>query len=127
MPPAVDFILYCLGISTILVSSGLSIKLVTGASKARVSKDQAGPKWEPMPDPASQGLESRLQAFQAARYASPIIQRHLNADTGPRPTPTLRPPPPRPPIPIRKPPAVKTDDKVVPLPLKMKKDTDKEE
>lgn len=121
MPPAVDFILYCLGISAILVSTGVSIKLVTGTARSRTSKDQSTPKWEPVPDPTTDGLENRLRTFQSARYASPLVRRQLSADAGPRP------PQPRPPIPIRRPTSPKTDDKVVPLPVKMKKEPDKED
>lgn len=128
---AVDFVLYCTGISTVLVSLAVAVRLVkTGGQSTKTNKDAGSPpKWEPVPDPGGD-LSNRLQAFQSARYASPIVQRQMGPDVNP-PRPAIRPirpiaarpkPPATPPpaTPIKRP--ASQDDKVVPLPIKMKKD-----
>lgn len=114
---ATDFFLYCLGISVVLVSTAGALRLMS-PSRPKVSKEQPAPKWEPVPDPTDAGLHGRLQAFQSARYASPIVKRQLGEDVGPRQRPPVAPPP----IPIRRPapPRDPEGDKVVPLPVKMK-------
>lgn len=85
---AVDFLLYCAGISTVLVSGAGAIRLIIGG-KGTTKKEPPAVKREAIMDPGTDVLQERLQAFQTARYASPITQRRLDADAGPAPRPYL--------------------------------------
>lgn len=116
---SLDFVLYCLGSSAVLLSTALAIRLVATARRSRPQEPQPSTQ-VPVPDPGDE-LSNRLKAFQAARYASPIVRRQFDPSQGPRPAL------PRPPLPPRKPVAPKQDEKVVPLPVKMKKEPDKED
>lgn len=120
---AVDFVLYCLGASAVLVSSAASIRLVTGGRPAPKPAKPPAPKFEAVPDPGD-GLQDRLTAFQSARFASPIVQRQLSDDAGPPPRfpPVRRAPLPVPPP--RRPVPPKEEDNVIPIPLKMRKNTE---
>lgn len=130
---AVDFVLYCLGTSSVLVASAAAYRIAAGARNAtaanKTKETAAIPKWEPVPDPSTEDLAGRLQVFQAARFASPIVQRQLDPQAGP-PTrlqmpsrPNIRPTTARPPVaPPRKP---QTEGEVV-IPLRNKKNTNEE-
>jgi hypothetical protein len=138
----VDFMMYCAGVGTLMVSSAAAFRLIAGdrrnADAIRHKTEQAmtknTPKWEPIPDPASEGLQDRLQAFQAARFSSPIVQRTLTDDVGPVVRPVIIPPPisheqrwaPRVPTRLRPTRTTPSNDtklnKVVQFPMKQKKD-----
>lgn len=131
MPPAINFALFCFGISVCVVSAAYAFKLVMSVfHSSKHTSEHPQKRWEPMTNPGPDGLAERLHAFQTLRYASPIVRRRLDNDAGPRP-PSQRPLPP--PIPIRRPsmsvqpPKDPNDDKVVPLPVKMKKEPKKED
>jgi len=127
MVTAVDFVLYCLGCGIVTVSSAAAIRLVLGARRSSPKEHVPTPKWEAVPDP-SDGLTDRLQAFQGARFASPIVQRTLPDDAGPplrrppRVPMALRPVPRPQPAPAPPPRKRPDDNKVIPIPLKMKKE-----
>jgi hypothetical protein len=81
---AVSFLEYCTGCSIVLLSMGTMVKLVrVGSKSSRTEDSPSKPKWEPIPDSTADGLHGRLEAFQSARFASPIVQRSLSADAGP--------------------------------------------
>ena len=129
MVQAVDFLWYCLGISSVLVASAGAVRIVRPATAGTKAKETPpAQKWEPISDPADD-LHGRLQTFQSTRFGAPIVQRQLDPSAGPPlrsplsslPRPPLRPLTKVPPPPLRKQPAVRTDDKVVQIPLKMKK------
>jgi len=127
---AVDFMLYCLGTSSVLVAAATSVRIVMNVwlpnkEKAHVTV----PKRGDVPDPSTDDLTTRLHAFQAARYSSPIVRRQLSPDAGPPlrsplstlPRPAIRPVPKPAPPPLPRRPVPTDENKVVPLPLKMKK------
>jgi hypothetical protein len=125
-----QFVLYCTGMGTLIVSVAVAVRILTGGKKqnssARILAEK--PKWEPIPDPTADVLTDRLAAFSNARFASPIVQRVLSEDAGPlirKPTPL---------IPRRhqmmKPPQLPQRrinmEKVVKLPLKQRKGEENE-
>lgn len=79
---ALEFLTYCAGISTVIVSTGAAIRLGRRppAPSAPARSEQAS--LEP-PDPAADALAARLRAFQGARFASPIVQRSLDPQAVP--------------------------------------------
>ncbi len=95
-----EFLTYCVGVSTVIVSLGVAIRLGRHPPiPARV--DQADTQ---RPEPVADLLAARLQALQEARYASPIVQRVLD----PRAVPLRRPVRPTP-VPVRGPAPKKED------------------
>lgn len=119
---ALDFTMYCTGVGIVLVSIGLTVRLVTGIVRQR-SRHLPGvaPVWEPMPDTSGEGLMKRMTEFQSARYSSPIVKRTLSDDAGPKPRSSA-------PVPFRRPvqrPRQEQTEKVIQFPQKMQ--TKKEE
>ena len=131
---AIDFLLYCTGTGVVLVSGAAAVRLIAGSRPHTVqSKPAPAPKWEPLPDPAAEGLADRLQAFQTTRFASPIVRRREDRPPtpgepgGPRVVPPIRTLQPRTrpystPVQPKKP-----DDNVVPLPMKQRPEPKKED
>lgn len=88
---ALDFITYCAGSGIVLVSFGVTVRLMLGAGVRRTQPVPQQPARvedrqprEPV-DPVSEGLVERLHTFQTTRYASPIVRRTLSDDAGPPP------------------------------------------
>lgn len=70
---AIDFLLACVGMSTIVLALAGAIRIVKGVPSTR-----------PRPTPATQvrvehdpadDMGARVRAFQEARFSSPIVQR----------------------------------------------------
>ena len=134
---ALDFIMYCTGFGIVTISIGAALRLSSGTFQRRrkVDAPTSGEQvWQPVPvtDPSGEGLAKRMLEFQTARYASPIMQRQLSDDAGPRRGSFSRPPqPPSCPI-VPRVAAVKprlrvvapatSPEKVVQFPQKMRKD-----
>ena len=120
-----QFVLYCMGSGILLMSSAIALRILfVGTKKTERSVLTEKHKWEPIPDPTSDGLNERLTEFAATRFASPIVQRHLTEGVGvnhghPVPLiprhPMIRPP-------VRLPQRRIKPEKVVQLPMKQWKD-----
>ena len=132
---ALDFLLYCGGISGLLVSGAWAVRLVRSPGGGKLPSSSAPTRVGDEPTPAEHDLVGRLQAFQTQRYA-PIISRrqveHVPSPgepDGPRVVPPLRAVPPRTrpystprqPTPTR---PKQEPAKVVQLPVKMPKPDD---
>lgn len=126
----VDFLLYCTGASTVSLSIAASIRLIMG-ERAHRPVQASKPDWQPVAEPVApaDGLQDRLQSFQSARFSSPIVQRRLGEDAGPRVRPVVIPPrrdtPFSRPVQPKLPPKKQTespDNNVIPLPVKPKRD-----
>jgi len=134
---SLDFIMYCTGVGIVSVSLGAALRLASGTFQRRRKVETPATNeqvWQPVPvtDPSGEGLAKRMLEFQTARYASPIMQRQLSDDAGPRRAPFSRPTQ-QPQSPMQpKVPAVKPQlrvvapnagpEKVVQFPQKMRKD-----
>lgn len=128
---ALDFIMYCSGFGIVAVSAGIALRLTSGMfrqGKAETTSSES--VWQPITEPSAEGLEKRLLEFQTARYSSPIVQRSLSDDAGPRqrsfPQPTQRPQgirAPSPSRPLRIEPNA-NQEKVIHFPQKMRRDND---
>ena len=86
---ALEFLTYCAGISTVIVSTGAAIRLGRRPAAPHQAPEPAPSE---APEPAVDALAARMHALQQARYASPIVQRVLSRDAVPvrrpvRPTP----------------------------------------
>ena len=68
---ALDFVLYCLGVSVVMLSVFGSIRLVRRRGASAVTEDT---KQVALPE---SDLEARLRHFQQTRFASPIVRRQL--------------------------------------------------
>ena len=124
---ALDFVLYCVGASTFMVTSVVSVRILVETGKRPPPKVAKS-----MPvEQADDHLASRLRDFQTARYASPIVQRKFDAETASKlrspvtglPRPAIRPvprvvPPPARHLPV---PQRTRDDNAIAIPLKQKK------
>jgi len=143
---ATEFLLYCCGVGIVIISMSLAIIAVKLIKRSDSNKQSSGDKLSrtgrtelPTPD---NDLASRLQEFQSSRFASPIITRRSDP-TGMWTTKTVTrqyapPAPPKPSVsnqpatPVRPPLRAvpkqneKKNDNVVSLPLKQKKDDNKE-
>jgi len=130
---AVDFLIYCCGIASVLMSLGMTVRLIR---KQQVPKFVArAPDDEPTTAANDVGLVDRLQRFQDARFAPPIIQKQLERAEyvpspgepgGPRRIPPARvlQPRTRPFSTPRQPPPRPKDANVIPLPVKMPRPED---
>lgn len=100
MSQATEFLWVCLGSSTLLVSTAGSLWMLGFGRKSSKSSLQDAPTVprsfpvqqakvvlnEDLPGtPDHAGLAKRLQEFQHARYASPIVQRVVDPARGPAP------------------------------------------
>lgn len=134
---ALDFIMYCTGFGIVTISVGVALRLSSGTFIRRKKSEiqPAGEQvWQPVPvtDPSGEGLAKRMLEFQTARYGSPIMQRQLSEDAGPRQRsfsrpsqPAAGPFPPRTPAvrpQLRVVPPSTGPEKVVQFPQKMRKD-----
>jgi len=77
---AVEFLTYCAGISTVIVSMGAAIRLGR-RPPVPPAPELASPG--PPPEPPLDPLAARMRELQEARYASPIVQRVLSRDAVP--------------------------------------------
>jgi len=72
MLSAFEFFLYCVGIGTLLVSIAGACRLLLGIERQSPREQNTLPVDEPE---TNAGLARRLQEFQTARFATPIVQR----------------------------------------------------
>lgn len=138
---AVDFVMYCAGTGILVISVGVAIRLTSSLfyrTRKNTTHTSQEKIWEPISDPASDGLAKRLVEFQTARYASPILQRSLSEDAGPRQRSFSQPQQPQNSPPSRIPPRIgnkqqlrivpRGPEKVVQFPKKLhKNDSSKKE
>lgn len=75
----VDFFMYCLGLSTVLVAGSGSVFLLRSSTRKRL------PEKAEHVNQAGESLVKRLLETQQAQYASPIVRRELPPHVGPRP------------------------------------------
>lgn len=85
-----DFFMYCLGLSTLLAACAGSVALLRASSRRTSARTAQADR----PDPAADGLISRLLEAQATQYAAPIVRRELPDHVGPRFHRRVTPPPP---------------------------------
>lgn len=80
MVQATDFLTYCLGVSCLLLAIAGSLRLLV---RERGRKQPDSTQVLQSPDPGPTGTARRLMEFQEARFASPIVRRHMEATNVP--------------------------------------------